>query len=114
MIVNNAAMNIGVLRFFQISILGFFGFIPRSGITGSKGKSIFNFLRYPHATLSPCSGCTSLHFHQQLNTGILLIALNKSPARTLKVLTLCTGFLPLSKFGHYSDVDSELIRLVVM
>ena len=43
---NNVAMNIGVLMFFQISVLGFFGYSLISGITGSKDKSIFNFLRY--------------------------------------------------------------------
>ena len=43
-IVNNAAMNIEVLMFFQISVLGSFGYIPRTGISGSKGRSIFSFL----------------------------------------------------------------------
>ena len=33
--VNNAVMNIGVFMIFQISVLGFFGQIPRSGIAGS-------------------------------------------------------------------------------
>ena len=56
-------MNIGVLMFFQTSVLGYFGYIPRSGIAESKGRSIFNFLRYCHTTFH--SGFTSLHFHQQ-------------------------------------------------
>ena len=43
-IVNNAAMNIRVHIFFQISIFIFFRCISRSGITVSYGSYIFNFL----------------------------------------------------------------------
>ena len=61
-ILSNVAMNTGVLMFFQISVLGFFGYIPRSGISGSKADPFLIFLRYFHTAFH--RGCTSLHFHQ--------------------------------------------------
>ena len=62
-IINNAAMNIGVLMFFWISVLSSFGYNPRSGIMGSKTDPFLKFLRYFHTAFH--SGCTSLHSYQQ-------------------------------------------------
>ena len=42
-IVNCAAMNIGVHRFFWIGVSKFSGYNHSSGIAGSKGRSIFSF-----------------------------------------------------------------------
>ena len=60
-IVNRAAMNMRVHMSFSRNVLS--GYMPKSGIAGSYGSSMYRFLRHRHTVLH--SGWTSLHSHQQ-------------------------------------------------
>ena len=59
-IVNRASMNMQVHVSFSRKVV--FGYMPKSGVAGSYGVSMYSFLSNLHTVLH--SGITSLHSHQ--------------------------------------------------
>ena len=82
---NKAAMNI-VEHMSLWHDWASFGYIPKSGITGSWGKLFPNFLRNCHTDIQ--KGCTNVHYHQQCRS----VPFTLQPHKLLSVfLTILTG-----------------------
>jgi hypothetical protein len=94
-IINRAAMN----RVEHVSLLHvgvFAGYMPRSGIAGSSGSTMSNFLRNSHTDFQ--SGCTNLQSHQQWRS----VPLTPHPCQHL----LSLEFFDISH-SDWCDVESQ-------
>jgi hypothetical protein len=82
-----------------------FGYIPKSGIAGSNGRSMFRFLSSLQIFFQ--SGCTSLHSHQQCKrvpsslhphlhlwlVVLLMMAILTGVRWNLSLVLICISFL---------------------
>jgi hypothetical protein len=89
-----------------------FGYIPKSGIAVSSGRSISNFLRNVHIDF--LSGCISLQSHQQwrsvplsphprqhlLSPEFLILAFLISVRWNLRVVSICISLIT-KDFEHF-------------
>ena len=96
-----------------------FRYIPRTGITGSKGRPMFNFSRYLHTAFH--SGYTSLHSHQQckraplpphplqqlLFVDLLMIAMLTGVRQYFIVVLICISLM-------ISDIEHIFIYLLAI
>jgi hypothetical protein len=91
-----------------------FGYIPKSGIAGSSGRSISNFLRDRQIDVQ--SSCTSLQSHQQLRSvpfsphrlqhvlspEVLILSVLIGVRGTLRVIFICISLITKS-YTHSRD-----------
>jgi hypothetical protein len=116
-------MNI-VERVFLLQVGAAFGYMPRSGIAGSSGSTMSNFLRNRQTDFQ--SGYTSLESHQQwrsvplsphphqhlLSPEFLILAFVTGVRWNLRVVLICFEMLVVHFFRCFQPLDTTQLRFL--
>ena len=113
-IANNAAVNTGIQKSFRASVFSSFRYIPRSGIAGSYGNSVFKLVVLAalglccSAQAVPCCAQLFLAHSCSLHTAVPCCAQLSLAAHRLSLVVVC-GVYSLVVVGGCLTVVASLV-----